>query len=294
VQRQLHSLLATMVKLCGRNKCALSSTAAVQYRGAAVYAAVALLAGAAADNQPQQHAAAGAANCRPGKAAAVSMLPSVVILGRCCLQWAEQMQAEATLCLEDQKLCSGQQQQQQGCDSDLSTAKDTFQWGLIARLSVVQQWLASGSTCNQLTAAGYAPLPVLQQLQQLLALPVLQQLLATPEPSPPDTAAKLVAAQHLQSTGLALCSFAVPGMCNNHGCTSMSGLTELSSTSGHSCICEGCRVACYCGRACQRAAWKQHRHVCAALSTAAAAAGTGAAGAGAPLAAEPAAQRSSS
>ena len=89
----------------------------------------------------------------------------------------------------------------------------------------------------------------------------------------------------LWDTGLAMCSLAaVPCMCNNPCCTNMAGLSELATVSGRSCICGGCRVARYCSRACQRASWKQHKPVCAALTAAMAGAegGTAArAGAGA-------------
>ena len=276
VQHQLHSLLATMVKFSGRTKCLPGIEPGGVYRHGAVYAVMALLAGSAANNQQQQlaeAAGAGATDPSDGNVAAVCLLPNVVILGRCCMQWAEQMQAEVTLLQEEQELCSGQQQQPR--DADSSTAQDYLQWGFIARLSVVRRWLAADSTCGQLTAAGYMPLPVLHQLEQLLAID---------EPSPSDTAARLAAAQQLRSTGLTLCSFPVPCMCNNPGCTSMEGLSELAAVSGRSCICGGCRVARYCGRACQREAWQQHKPVCAALSAAAAAGAPGAV-VGAPLAA---------
>jgi hypothetical protein len=143
-------------------------------------------------------------------------------------------------------------------------------------LSVVRQWLAAGSTCDQLAAAGYTPLPVQQQLEQVSATITILQV-----SSPSATATTVLAAQQLQSTGLAMCSFVAPSMCNNYGCANMSGLLEQASVYGHSCRCAGCRVARYCGRGCQRAAWKQHKPVCAALS-AVAADGTGAAAADAP------------
>jgi hypothetical protein len=133
-----------------------------------------------------------------------------------------------------------------------------------ALLSKLHRWMVAGSTTDQLVAAGYTYLPVLQQ-----------QLLTTSHAmsdEQPDAASMLAAAQQLQATGLVLCSFAVPCMCNNPGCTSMAGLSELGAVSGRSCICAGCRVARYCGRACQRAAWKRHKPVCGALSAAAAAA----------------------
>jgi hypothetical protein len=181
------------------------------------------------------------------------MLPSVVLFGRCCMVWAEGVRAHSTSPQEQEAgLCNSLQQHQQ-------------RWGLkfIGSLSVVQQWLQAGSMCDQLVAAGYAPREVLEQLQEVSAAwQALQGI-------PPDTAAMQAAAQQLQSAGTALCSFAVPCMCNNSVCTSMVGLSELAAVSGRSCICGGCRVARYCGRACQRAAWKQHKPVCGALSAAA-------------------------
>jgi hypothetical protein len=75
--------------------------------------------------------------------------------------------------------------------------------------------------------------------------------------------------QQLQQTGLALCSMAVPCLCNNPRCTNTSGPTELSLVSGRSCVCGACRVAHYCSRACQAQHWKQHKPVCKALAAAA-------------------------
>lgn len=49
----------------------------------------------------------------------------------------------------------------------------------------------------------------------------------------------------------------------------MGGLSEVASVSGRSCICGVCLVAHYCGPACQRATWKQHKPVCRALRAAA-------------------------
>jgi hypothetical protein len=244
VQRQLHSLLATMVKLSGWG--ILDGTGRQNVCNAAACAVSDLLIRAAEMQQEQGPVGTGSSSSSGGCAAAMAMLPSAVILGRCCLQLAVQMQAGIYA-----------PPKQQGA---LSAAAAT--------LSAVRFSLQTGITRDQLVAAGYAQ--VLQQLEQLASLQVVQA-------SPSDSAAVLAAAKQLKSIGLALCSFAVPCMCNNPGCTSMAGLSELVAVSGRSCICAGCRVARYCGRACQRAAWKQHKPVCGALS---AAAGGGAEAAG--------------
>ena len=78
--------------------------------------------------------------------------------------------------------------------------------------------------------------------------------------------------QHLQVLGTALTSFAFPHACNNSACSSMSGPSEAQLVGGRSCVCAGCLTARYCGRACQRANWRQHKPVCKALAAAAAAA----------------------
>jgi hypothetical protein len=162
----------------------------------------------------------------------------------------------------------------------------------------VQQWLQDSCTQQQLVAAGYAP----QMLQQLLKegsvtgpqfencrtiraqaqhftnyhlkqhLQYMEQHRCYYEQ---DAAQLLGSAQQLEAVGSAMCSFAVPCLCNNPACVNLCGLTELGLVSGRSCVCGGCSVARFCGRACQRAVWKQHKPVCAALAAAAAAPAAG-------------------
>jgi hypothetical protein len=280
VQQQLYSLLTTLVKLSGWGM--FEDRARLQLCVAVTDAALVLLADAAEKQRQQRQeehtgatavaAAAGGGEFGFSSGNATAVLPIVFLLGRCCMTWAELLQANSLLPQEQQEgTCSQQQQQQEEVISSRVEQQPqqgrgdnlTSYLGLDRVLSVVQQWLQAGSTCDQLAAAGYARQAVLQQLEQVPAAWRNLQL------NPSDTAALLAAAQQLQCTGLALCSFAVPCMCNNPGCTSMAGLSELAAVSGRSCICAGCLVARYCGRACQRVAWKQHKPVCAALSAAA-------------------------
>jgi hypothetical protein len=329
VQRHFYSLLATVVKLSSLGL--LDDRARWQLCAPVSDAVSELLARAAAAEEGQQQqqqqetkgataaaaaavaVAGGGGEFDHGSGNAVDMLPNVFLLGRCCMRFAELLNADLPPSREQQddpsssqeqqqqrqqgdpssnhkqrqqpedpcssqeqqdlqqeqqqqeqeqqqQLCSSQEQQQQqpGYGNNIKSRLD-----LSDVLSAMQQWLQAGSTCNQLVAAGYAPRAVLQQLQEVSAAwRNLQHI-------PSDTAALPAAAQLLQATWLALCSFAVPCMCNNPGCTSMAGLSELAAVSGRSCICGGCRVARYCGRACQRAAWKQHKPVCGALGAAA-------------------------
>jgi hypothetical protein len=139
----------------------------------------------------------------------------------------------------------------------------------------VAQWLAAAGTVQQLADMGYQQAANLQQqlaeaaeaLQPLR--PQLMQLRAA------DASAALLAAQEqLQTAGAALACFAIPQACNNLACSNVCGPSEAQLVGGRTCICGVCLKARYCCRACQRAAWRQHKPVCNALATAAAATAT--------------------
>jgi hypothetical protein len=136
-------------------------------------------------------------------------------------------------------------------------------------LMCLNGWLQASSTAQQLVAAGYE----LQNLLQHVEAAMLA-FTAPARRSRSGTAFLQEAVQQLQAAGSAMCSFAVSCLCNNPSCSNLSRLTEVGVVSGRSCVCGGCRVARYCGRTCQRAVWKQHKPVCAALAAAAPATAT--------------------
>jgi hypothetical protein len=127
--------------------------------------------------------------------------------------------------------------------------------------------VTQGEGVAELAAAGY---PMHEVGQHAKAAVAAVRALAAADGPEAIPAAYTAFAQQLQVLGSALNTLPGPHTCNNPACISMLGLTEQASVSGRSCICAGCLVARYCGRACQRAAWKQHKPVCKALAGAAA------------------------
>ena len=194
-------------------------------------------------------------------------LPSLLIIGRCCLLWADILSAQG----EDGRLALQQSEQ-----LELRCFLHEF---LTAVCYAAQGWLPARSA--QLSAAGY-PDPD-SWLQQLLAA---EAAAAAARQAEGDAVAAqcAVLVQELRALGQASCLFAVPLFCNNPRCMSLHGETEVSLVSGRACVCSGCRVARYCGRECLRQHWKQHKPVCKALAAAAATlkSGAGASAAGLP------------
>jgi hypothetical protein len=308
-QRELYSVLSTVLKL-GRCRTAAGGQLCWGERAAgscclaAAQAAVSLLSLTAVAADPAQpspaevaaavsalNSRAGAGTLQPATAPAaaaaqqpaVNYLPSLVLFGRCCLQWAEQLpQQAAGLVL----LASGPLQQVRQLQGALHVDEHSavsacmcipgMQQGaatlagqrLESLVSALSEWvgqLESATCVEQLAAAGCSPQHLRQQLYALLAA---QQ--GTQQGLTDVSLAALV--QQLQVTGRMLCGIAVPHFCNNLGCENISGPTEVRLVSGRSCLCAGCLTARYCGRDCQRAAWKQHKPVCKALAAAATAA----------------------
>jgi hypothetical protein len=166
---------------------------------------------------------------------------------------------------------------------------------LACSLEDVAQWLAAAGTEQELSASGYQPQDLQQHLaeaaQALSSLTCGLSADGVSEDSVaevPGPAVVQAAQAQLHAASRALACFAIPHACNNPACRNVSGPSEAQLVGGRSCICAGCRTARYCGKACQRAAWRQHKPVCQALAVAAAtAAGAAAAAAAGAVAAPP-------
>jgi hypothetical protein len=203
-------------------------------------------------------------------AATLDALPSVFIIGRCCLLWADILSAQregGNLALQKSEQCELQDDSHKVLSEACCTA---------------EAWLHSRSA--QLSAAGYPdPDGWLQQLRAAKAAAAAAQQVDVVAAG----AQCAVLVQELRALGQASCLFAVPLVCNNPRCMSLHGETEVSLVSGRACVCSGCRVARYCGRECLRQHWKQHKPVCKALAAAAAGAAAVAGGSDGDTAAAP-------
>ena len=290
-QQQLYSLLSTLQKL----RCCIKATGQLWYGErmadacclAAACTSVGLLRMASAPaekpslvNQQSVAAAAAAAAAAATihSAAAiihsVAYLPSLVLFGRCMLQWAEQLQQQEAGQLM-RKLLTLHEEQHVAARVCIPLARQGPALAPGERLeslaAIIHDWVGQCNTDSpahqQLAAAGCSPEQLQQQLDALLSA---QQ--GTKQGVSDASLAALV--QQLQATGAMLSGIAVPQFCNNPACTNLSGPTEVRLVSGRSCICAGCRIARYCGRACLRAARTQHKPVCEALAAAAATAAT--------------------
>lgn len=132
-------------------------------------------------------------------------------------------------------------------------------------LVCLQSWLQDSSTSMQLDSIGLNPTCLLQALQDaVMAWTGLQG-----EGGAGAQSADL-ARQKLHALGVSLSSLPLSWGCSNPVCTNLQGSSEEGIVQGKGHVCRACRMARYCGKACQAVHWKQHKPVCQAVAAAAA------------------------
>jgi len=197
----------------------------------------------------------------PSAAAAIALLPSLVLIGRCFLVWAQQLHQMVPQLL-----------QIHARGGPTPSPWSAAQALTASALSCMFERLTDPVVAQQLAAAGHDTQQLLLLLQDLLSA---QRTVTEAWPSDAISdgfteATAMALVQQLQVTGRALAGLAVPTMCCNPCCSNIAGPSDLQLVSGRSCLCGGCRTARYCSRVCQKAAWKQHKPACSALAAAAA------------------------
>jgi hypothetical protein len=242
---------------------------------AAVLAAVSFLVKAAIGGGDSSGMYSGSSSSSTGGSKAFkAVLLWLVLLGRSCSAWAVLVQHWQLGLESDGPGPSADRQPLQSIMYEGGLAKSLQQ--LQISLEGVVQWLAAAGTVKKLTTLGYQPHVMQQQLAEAAeALLTIRADLAAYSCADRSRATAMLqgARQVLHAAGRVLDCFAIPYACNNLACSNMRGASEAQLVGGHSCICAGCRTARYCGRSCQRAAWRQHKPICKALAAAAAASG---------------------
>ena len=225
---------------------------------------------------PYPDSSSGSSSSSAGSSDCAAALPWLVLLGRCCYACAVLVVYWYSCMIEPVSPATG------------GTSVQSPQWDIARQvllanlqqlqysLAIVVQWLDATGTVQQLTALGYQPQDMQQQLAEAAdAMRAISTNLQAAGPSTGSSAALAVmkaAQQQLQAAGRVLTCFAVPHTCNNVFCSNLVGPSEAQLVRRNSHVCSGCHTARYCGKACQRAAWRRHKPVCKALAAAAAAA----------------------
>lgn len=213
--------------------------------------------------------------CPATEQEAAGALPYVLLIGRSCLHWAQQLQLELPLLLQPNP--NGAQWNDFGhslsfstllpnCDVSVPMLRGllTASMQCFAKPSVAQQLAASGVNPQRLTQAAAEAVAAQQQME------VAFVVISTGCSSDVGRfgAALHVLLERLRAVGVAFTSVPIRAVCNNPGCRCVSGPTELGIIAGRGHKCGGCKTAYFCSPDCLRQHWKQHQPVCKALAAA--------------------------
>lgn len=207
-----------------------------------------------------------------------SVLPWLVLFGRCCLQWASQLKSynhnevpaqPALRCRVLQLFCLSQN------PLHGFFFKDWWREGLPLFghiLNAVTFSLQQEGITQVLRAAGFDPDCIHRELG---ALRTVCRAAYAEDKAQPDKTYSLCLnnlADKLQHVGLELTALPIPWACCNAHCVNSAGRSELRLVRGSRKTCGGCRSARFCSRDCLLQQWQRHKPVCRACKQACAAA----------------------
>jgi len=204
--------------------------------------------------------------------------------GRCCMEWAQQLQETPLTDLEyaiklprygpgsysQQGAREGRKQPlARGCHVLGMLFMDACPTLLMLSLQC-GQWMTDMQEAMRQTAAGCNFSAPQEQINQTFsAVKAVTDAVESKQPVASLAAAVADLVQQLQQLGEALNTLPHPHACNNPHCSTTSSPSDVQLVSGKSCLCAGCLSARYCSRACQKQHRKQHRAVCKARGAAA-------------------------
>lgn len=238
-------------------------------------------------------AEASGSNAAGSNGAVGDLAPWLVLFGRCCLQWAMQLQwrlkgiagLPRTAAVSQAAVFNDSFMDQ----LHIISSSDVFFTSIDTNSSsggyftytpsipfIDKRRVDAQPLMSLLLAAVQAPLQDAGTSAQLSALGVdVTSLLAKVASAKSAVEAGSVrqpdaVLEATKDLGEALCGLPFSRACNHAACGNMSGPSEAQLVQGASHKCSGCHTARYCGKECQVQDWEQHKPACKALAPAAA------------------------